>query len=82
QTISKPTEYYTGAQKWICSCSYYLTNRFMICKHLVKAAGGDSVQLSLSNESESFNSMVDELKYLVTNLKEEIVKGNTHHLQA
>ncbi|KAF0431632.1 hypothetical protein F8M41_005370 [Gigaspora margarita] len=102
----------------------------MICKHLVKAAGGDSVQLSLvnrytqypyihieninnkpndsflstnihsldydiimfnpllindyseSNELESFNSMVDKLKYLVTNLEEEIVKGNTHHLQA
>ncbi|RIB13409.1 hypothetical protein C2G38_2197945 [Gigaspora rosea] len=105
----------------------------MICKHLVKATGGDSVQLSLvnrysqypyiyieninnkpgdsflntnntndhsldydnitfnpllindyseHNELESFKSMVDKLKYLVTNLEEEIVKENTRHLQA
>ncbi|CAG8638929.1 14594_t:CDS:2 [Gigaspora margarita] len=37
---------------------------------------------SESNGLESFNSIVIELKYLVTNLEEEIVKRNTYHLQA
>ena len=27
--------YLTDSEKWICSCPYFLTNRFFICKHLI-----------------------------------------------
>ena len=26
--------YNTSIERWVCGCSYFLTNRFMICKHL------------------------------------------------
>lgn len=32
---SQTTHYLTDSERWICSCSYFLTNRFFICKHLV-----------------------------------------------
>jgi len=37
--------YYVDSDKWICSCLSYLQNRFLICKHLVKAVGGTSNRL-------------------------------------
>jgi hypothetical protein len=29
------SNYLTDSERWICSCPYFLTNRFFICKHLV-----------------------------------------------
>jgi len=37
--------YYVDSDKWICSCLSYLQNRFLMCKHLVKAVGGTSNRL-------------------------------------
>ena len=34
-----PNSYLTDIDKWIGSCKYYLTNRFMICKHLIHLKG-------------------------------------------
>ena len=31
--------YMTNAQNWVCSYPYFLTNRFMICKHLIQLKG-------------------------------------------
>ncbi|CAG8833026.1 20940_t:CDS:1 [Gigaspora margarita] len=31
--------YITNVEQWICSCPYYLTSRFGICKHLVQQKG-------------------------------------------
>jgi hypothetical protein len=31
--------YATNLQNWVCSCPYFLINRFMICKHLVQLKG-------------------------------------------
>ena len=31
--------YITNVDQWICGCSYYLTSRFNICKHLVHQRG-------------------------------------------
>ena len=43
--------YYTNADQWICSCPAFLTDRFFLCKHLVKSVNNiitaeffDSVQ--------------------------------------
>ncbi|CAG8436323.1 3850_t:CDS:2, partial [Scutellospora calospora] len=36
--------YITDIERWICSCPYYLTNRFFICKHLVQKKGTVSSQ--------------------------------------
>ena len=33
--ISQSTNYITDSEKWICSCPYFLTNRFFLCKHLI-----------------------------------------------
>ncbi|CAG8751100.1 8172_t:CDS:2, partial [Gigaspora margarita] len=73
--ISQSLEHFTDIQKWIYSCTSYLLSRFMICKHLVQAAGE-------SNETDCFQKMVDDLKYLVADLEQEITKSNSHHLQA
>jgi hypothetical protein len=32
-------DYLTDENKWICSCSAFLTNRFFICKHLIQKKG-------------------------------------------
>ena len=32
---SQTSNYLTDSEKWICSCPYFLTNRFFICKHLI-----------------------------------------------
>ena len=29
------SKYCVSIENWVCGCPYYLTNRFMICKHLV-----------------------------------------------
>jgi hypothetical protein len=34
-----PNSYLTDVDKWICSCKYFLINRFMICKHLIHLKG-------------------------------------------
>jgi hypothetical protein len=39
KTIHNWDKYITDQQKWICSCLYFLTNRFFICKHLVALMG-------------------------------------------
>ncbi|GBC06809.1 hypothetical protein RclHR1_07060002 [Rhizophagus clarus] len=31
--------YITDVENWICGCSYYLTSRFKLCKHLVQQKG-------------------------------------------
>lgn len=31
--------YATNIQNWVCGCPYFLTNRFMICKHLIQLKG-------------------------------------------
>ena len=31
--------YITDVEKWVCGCSYYLTSRFNICKHLIHQKG-------------------------------------------
>ena len=31
--------YITDVEKWVCECSYYLTSRFNICKHLIHQKG-------------------------------------------
>jgi hypothetical protein len=31
--------YGTNIENWVCGCPYYLTNRFMICKHLIYLKG-------------------------------------------
>ena len=31
--------YNTSIERWVCGCPYFLTNRFMICKHLVNLYG-------------------------------------------
>src|SRR6266536_2021437 len=33
------TEYNTNIENWVCGCPYFLTNRFMVCKHLVNLKG-------------------------------------------
>ena len=35
KTIHNWDKYITDQQKWVCSCPYFLTNRFFLCKHLV-----------------------------------------------
>jgi hypothetical protein len=32
-------KYCTSIENWVCGCPYYLTNRFMLCKHLVNLKG-------------------------------------------
>jgi hypothetical protein len=39
RTIQNREKYITDQQKWICSCPYFLTNRFLLCKHLVVPMG-------------------------------------------
>jgi len=36
--------YNTNLENWVCGCPYFLTNRFMICKHLVNLKGSIDVQ--------------------------------------
>ena len=38
-------QYYIDTNRWICSCPSFLQNRFLICKHLVKAVGGTATRL-------------------------------------
>ena len=33
----KQTKYQTDPNIWVCGCEYYLTRRFLLCKHLVHA---------------------------------------------
>ena len=37
--------YYTSDALWVCSCPSFLQSRFLLCKHLVIAAGGCSKRL-------------------------------------
>ena len=37
--IIYPNAYLTDVDRWICSCKYFLTSRFMICKHLIHLKG-------------------------------------------
>ena len=39
KTIHNWDKYITDQQKWVCSCPYFLTNRFFLCKHLVIPMG-------------------------------------------
>src|ERR1044072_186923 len=39
KTVHNWDKYITDQQKWICSCPYFLTNRFFLCKHLVVPKG-------------------------------------------
>jgi len=32
-------KYSTSIENWVCGCPYFLTNRFMVCKHLVNLKG-------------------------------------------
>jgi hypothetical protein len=32
-------QYITDVHNWVCGCRYFLTNRFFLCKHLVKLKG-------------------------------------------
>src|ERR1051325_10702058 len=36
--------YNINLENWVCGCPYFLTNRFMICKHLVNLKGLIDVQ--------------------------------------
>src|SRR6185369_14844405 len=38
-------QYYVDSNRWICSCPSFLQNRFLICKHLVKAVSGTATRL-------------------------------------
>ena len=37
--IIYPNAYLTNVDRWICSCKYFLTSRFTICKHLIHLKG-------------------------------------------
>ena len=37
--------YDTNLENWVCGCPYFLTNRFMICKHLVNLKGSVDVRI-------------------------------------
>ncbi|CAG8853445.1 496_t:CDS:2, partial [Gigaspora margarita] len=39
QTHKINAEYFTNVNYWICGCTYYLLNRFPICKHLIQQKG-------------------------------------------
>ena len=39
KTVQNKEKYITDQQKWICSCPYFLTNYFLLCKHLVTPMG-------------------------------------------
>src|SRR5438270_677618 len=37
--IIYPNAYLINVDRWICSCKYFLTSRFTICKHLIHLKG-------------------------------------------
>jgi hypothetical protein len=37
--VSAENTYTTNIQKWVYDCLYFLTNQFMICKHLIQLKG-------------------------------------------
>jgi hypothetical protein len=37
--VQNREKYLTDQHKWICSCPYFLVNRFLLCKHLVAPMG-------------------------------------------
>jgi hypothetical protein len=39
KTVINWDKYMTDRQQWICSCPYFLINRFFLCKHLVVPMG-------------------------------------------
>ena len=36
---SNLNRYGTNVENWVCGCPYYLTNRFIVCKHLIYLKG-------------------------------------------
>jgi hypothetical protein len=55
--------------KWICGCPYYLTNRFMICKHLIHFNGNidtNFFHLVKRNHTYLFLIILNENEHLVT----------------
>lgn len=41
-------QYAMNLENWVCACPYFLTSRFMICKHLIQAKGSMDSQFFLS----------------------------------
>jgi hypothetical protein len=48
--IQKPVNnhYTMDLEHWVCACPYFLTSRFMICKHLIHAKGSMDPQFFLT----------------------------------